>query len=224
MVFPVIKQERLYQKIANIIMQLIIDGVFKPGDFLPSERDLSRQLGVSRASLREALIVLEISGWVDIQSGNGIQVSLKSDKNHQRTHSLADILQARHLVDCECARLAANANNKKKTDELFELVRLMTDSIENNAVSEFYSIDKKFHLAIAEASSNKMLYEFSGLLWASRVSIPYVGLEGKSSDIKTLIELNRQHEMIALAIKKGDELASLQETKQHLEYIINIID
>lgn len=53
--------------------------IFFPGNFLPPERELAKQLGVSRASLREALIVLEISGWIVIQSGNGVIVS---DKKH----------------------------------------------------------------------------------------------------------------------------------------------
>lgn len=72
MLIPEIKQERLYQKIANLIIKLINDNVFPPGSFLPPERELAKQLGVSRSSLREALIVLEISGWIIIQSGNGI--------------------------------------------------------------------------------------------------------------------------------------------------------
>lgn len=61
MLIPEIKQERLYQKIANLIIKLINDNVFPPGSFLPPERELAKQLGVSRSSLREALIVLEIS-------------------------------------------------------------------------------------------------------------------------------------------------------------------
>lgn len=78
MVIPEVRQERLYQKIANLIIKLINDNIFPPGTFLPPERELAKQLGVSRASLREALIVLEISGWIVIQSGNGVIVS---DKN-----------------------------------------------------------------------------------------------------------------------------------------------
>ncbi|VEA37924.1 regulatory protein [Salmonella enterica subsp. enterica] len=79
MVIPEVRQERLYQKIANLIIKLINDNIFPPGTFLPPERELAKQLGVSRASLREALIVLEISGWIVIQSGNGVIVS---DKKH----------------------------------------------------------------------------------------------------------------------------------------------
>lgn len=78
MVIPEVRQERLYQKIANLIIKLINDNIFPPGTFLPPERELAKQLGVSRASLREALIVLEISGWIVIQSGNGLSFQIKN--------------------------------------------------------------------------------------------------------------------------------------------------
>lgn len=105
MVIPEVKQERLYQKIANLIIKLINDSIFPPGSFLPPERELAKQLGVSRASLREALIVLEISGWITIQSGNGVIVA---DKKHSASdYTVEEILYSRELVDSHCARLAA---------------------------------------------------------------------------------------------------------------------
>ncbi|WP_254517762.1 FadR/GntR family transcriptional regulator, partial [Salmonella enterica] len=68
-----------------------------------------KQLGVSRASLREALIVLEISGWMVIQTGNGVIVS---DKNHLASdYTIEEILYTRELVDSHCARLAAQNVN-----------------------------------------------------------------------------------------------------------------
>ncbi|EDS9595474.1 FadR family transcriptional regulator, partial [Salmonella enterica subsp. enterica serovar Schwarzengrund] len=97
MVIPEVRQERLYQKIANLIIKLINDNIFPPGTFLPPERELAKQLGVSRASLREALIVLEISGWIVIQSGNGVIVS---DKKHLASdYTIEEILSTRELVD-----------------------------------------------------------------------------------------------------------------------------
>lgn len=109
MVIPEVRQERLYQKIANLIIKLINDNIFPPGTFLPPERELAKQLGVSRASLREALIVLEISGWIVIQSGNGVIVS---DKKHLASdYTIEEILSTRELVDSHCARLAAQNDN-----------------------------------------------------------------------------------------------------------------
>lgn len=223
MLFPVVKSERLYQKIANVIMERITDGAFKPGDFLPPERELARQLGVSRASLREALVVLEISGWIEVQSGNGIRVAPECDAGRHKTHSLDDILQARELVDCECAKRAAQAVCKETADKLSARVEAMEQAIARYDISGFYSLDKHFHLGIAGASGNNMLYEFSRLLWSSRVSIPYVGLEGQSADVEILRELNRQHRVIAQAISRGDAQIACNASKDHLIFIAKVV-
>ncbi|MFA9342054.1 FadR/GntR family transcriptional regulator, partial [Escherichia coli] len=145
MLIPEIKQERLYQKIANLIIKLINDNVFPPGSFLPPERELAKQLGVSRSSLREALIVLEISGWIIIQSGNGVIVSDK--KPPHVDYTIEEILYTRDLVDSHCARLAALANNETIINKIEALYLRMENAINENNVAEFYTLDKQFHLA-----------------------------------------------------------------------------
>ncbi|ELX1483634.1 FadR family transcriptional regulator, partial [Escherichia coli] len=163
MLIPEIKQERLYQKIANLIIKLINDNVFPPGSFLPPERELAKQLGVSRSSLREALIVLEISGWIIIQSGNGIIVS--DNKHSPVDYTIEEILYVRDLVDSHCARLAALANNETIINKIELLHFRMENSIHENNVAEFYMLDKQFHLTISEASHNRVLLDMSRMLW-----------------------------------------------------------
>lgn len=148
MVIPEVRQERLYQKIANLIIKLINDNIFPPGTFLPPERELAKQLGVSRASLREALIVLEISGWIVIQSGNGVIVS---DKKHLASdYTIEEILSTRELVDSHCARLAAQNDNVDVINQIEAIYHRMDQAINDNNVHGFYSLDKEFHLAISE--------------------------------------------------------------------------
>jgi GntR family uxuAB operon transcriptional repressor len=72
---PVLKPERLYQKISSLLIGQIQAGQFRSGESLPSERDLAKQLGVSRASVRKALIVMEFFGWITVRSGNGAFVN-----------------------------------------------------------------------------------------------------------------------------------------------------
>ncbi len=191
MLIPEIKQERLYQKIANLIIKLINDNVFPPGSFLPPERELAKQLGVSRSSLREALIVLEISGWIIIQSGNGIIVS--DNKHSPVDYTIEEILYVRDLVDSHCARLAALANNETIINKIELLHFRMENSIHENNVAEFYMLDKQFHLTISEASHNRVLLDMSRMLWEQRVNIPYAGLDKRSGDKNVLIKLNQQH-------------------------------
>ncbi|OJM53996.1 GntR family transcriptional regulator, partial [Escherichia coli] len=208
MLIPEIKQERLYKKIANLIIKLINDNVFPPGSFLPPERELAKQLGVSRSSLREALIVLEISGWIIIQSGNGIIVS--DNKHSPVDYTIEEILYVRDLVDSHCARLAALANNETIINKIELLHFRMENSIHENNVAEFYMLDKQFHLTISEASHNRVLLDMSRMLWEQRVNIPYAGLDKRSGDKNVLIKLNQQHKAIIEAIRAGNADNALQ--------------
>ena len=67
-----VEPQRLYRQIAGQLRVLIGKGEFASGTRLPAERDLARQLGVSRPSVREALIALEVEGWVEVRSGSGV--------------------------------------------------------------------------------------------------------------------------------------------------------
>lgn len=220
MLIPEIKQERLYQKIANLIIKLINDNVFPPG-VLPPERELAKQLGVSRSSLREALIVLEISGWIIIQSGNGIIVS--DNKHSPVDYTIEEILYVRDLVDSHCARLAALANNETIINKIELLHFRMENSIHENNVAEFYMLDKQFHLTISEASHNRVLLDMSRMLWEQRVNIPYAGLDKRSGDKNVLIKLNQQHKAIIEAIRAGNADNALQRALLHLKYVREII-
>ena len=77
--FQVITTDRLYVKIAEQLRGLIEAGVYKPGDRFPAERALAEKLGVSRPTIREAMIALEISGIIEIRTGSGIYVSDKKN-------------------------------------------------------------------------------------------------------------------------------------------------
>ncbi|AGR58751.1 FadR family transcriptional regulator [Salmonella bongori] len=222
MVIPEVRQERLYQKIANLIIKLINDNIFPPGGFLPPERELAKQLGVSRASLREALIVLEISGWIVIQSGNGVIVS---DKKHASgDYTVEEILSTRELVDSHCARLAAqNEDDDGVISHIETIYHSMEQAINDNNVHGFYSLDKEFHLAIAKASRNRVLFDMSRMLWEQRINIPYAGLDERSGDRNVLLNLNKQHKAIVDAVRQSDTDSAYQESLQHLSYVRKIV-
>src|SRR3954468_23424078 len=76
-----VESSRLYRQIAEQLRGLIAGGEFAPGARLPAERDLARQLGVSRPSVREALIALEVEGWVEVRTGSGIYVQPQAQRN-----------------------------------------------------------------------------------------------------------------------------------------------
>src|SRR5438309_3928985 len=111
MPFHSIEPRRLYRQIADQIRGLIKSGEFPAGTRLPAERDLARQLGVSRPSVREALIALEVEGWVEVRTGSGIYVQAAQRRNgaHAGKNGTAghaewgplQVMQARVVVEAE---------------------------------------------------------------------------------------------------------------------------
>ncbi len=113
MPFQSIEPRRLYRQIADQIRTLIAAGEFAAGARLPPERDLARQLGVSRPSVREALIALEVEGLVEVRIGSGIYV-LGANGRAQEASVEAEagpfeLLRARYFIESECAAQAAKA-------------------------------------------------------------------------------------------------------------------
>src|SRR5881396_1870048 len=105
-----VDNRRLYRQIADQIAALIERGEYKAGERLPPERDLAKQLGVSRPSVREALIALEVEGYVEVRVGSGVYVR---GARATGTVDLAEdtgpfeLIKARWLIEAECAALAA---------------------------------------------------------------------------------------------------------------------
>lgn len=107
---PVLQPQRLYKQIAEVLEERINGGAFPPGAYLPPERELAQQMGVSRTSVREALIALEVKGRIVIRVGDGAQVceALPADKAEQlNDRSPLEQLEARSLIEGEIAALAA---------------------------------------------------------------------------------------------------------------------
>ncbi|HEY1231587.1 MAG TPA: GntR family transcriptional regulator, partial [Ramlibacter sp.] len=109
MPLQLVEPQRLYRQIAEQLRALIAKGEFSVGARLPAERDLARQLGVSRPSVREALIALEVEGWVEVRTGSGVYVL----ERHQPAAAPApgaqaewgplELIRARRIVEGETA-------------------------------------------------------------------------------------------------------------------------
>src|SRR4051812_25712911 len=123
MPFQSIEPRRLYRQIAEQIRALIRAGEYQPGGRLPPERDLARQLGVSRPTVREALIALEVEGLVEVRVGSGIYVRPPNGANgHAKANGHGahlpgewgplELMRARELVEGEVAALAARHARK----------------------------------------------------------------------------------------------------------------
>ncbi len=117
---------RLYQALAEKLTRLIASGEFKPGDRLPAERELAAMYNVSRPTVREAVIALEIEGLVEVRIGSGVYVisQTPSREGVERDIGAFELTEARILIEGEAAALAA-ANITD--EEIAELERLLAE-------------------------------------------------------------------------------------------------
>ena len=220
MTLTAIKTERLYRQISNLISAAIARGEFAPGTLLPPERELARQLNVSRSSVREALIALEVTGWVAIRSGNGVQVAdpLPGQPTEpDDTFSLRDLIKARQAFEAMTAELAARHGTAQQRKELLEVAHQLTQQRVND--DEFLYHDKRFHLLISEMTGNEVLREMMEQLWNRRKSQRFVRLESHFADRDFPQALNHDHQLIARAIAQQNPQLARDSMALHLQRV-----
>ena len=214
-----VEPRRLYRQIADQIRALIAGGEFTPGDRLPPERDLAKQLGVSRPSLREALIALEMETLLDVRVGSGIYVTQPNEP--RRASELAEasgpfeVMRARRLIEGECAALAA----KVATPAQVRAVRDAHSAIVEEAKRDHnpLRVDRMFHVRIAEAGGNSALALLVETLWDQRMGPLYRALERKLEYPMMAADTIREHKAIVSAIARHDARAARSAMHQHMD-------
>lgn len=166
-----VKADRLYIKVAEQLSGLIAEGTIKPGERLPSERVLADKLGVSRPTIREAMIALELSGVIEIRTGSGIYATKKQPKQPQldlgdKGVGPFEILEIRFIVESEACALAAARISKEQINDLKLAVAEMEEEEKRPDASE--QADWKFHKIIAEATQNSAITSIVDWLWRLR--------------------------------------------------------
>lgn len=241
---PIKKMEnpRLYRQIADQLIALIESNEFPPGSRLPAERDLAEQLQVSRASVREALIALEVIGLVDVKVGNGVIVKARpvtqepvmtqagrgqwlepdDELGIQLDFSTElppfSLLQARRLIEPEAAALAA----LHASDEELGLIRQAYEQncADNRAQSRTHPGDRLFHIRIAQASGNPAYGFIIGHLLGHRYGSMFRMLQAHftPSDMPHVSE--NEHLAILNALEKRDAKAARLAMKKHIDRVI----
>jgi DNA-binding FadR family transcriptional regulator len=214
-----VEPRRLYRQIADQIRTLIGSGEVAPGARLPAERDLARQLGVSRPSLREALIALEVEGLLDVRVGSGIYVSQLNGR--ARGAVLADasgpfeVIRARWLIEGECAALAA----KQGSAAQLRAVRKAHADLRKEAKRYHNPLDadRMFHVRIAQATGNSALELVVQTLWDQRVGPLYRALESKLEYPAMAAETIGEHHAVLDAILARDPAAARAAMRRHMD-------
>ena len=215
-----VESRRLYRQIADQIAALIDNGEYKPGSRLPPERDLARQLGVSRPSVREALIALEVEGYVEVRVGSGVYVT-GTRRSAAALPLPADsgpfeLIRARWLIEGECAALAAKAATKAQVRAIEDALTAMEEDT-GNGVMPLVN-DRLFHLRVAEASGNSALALVVQTLWDQRTGPLFLRLE-HHFDTPNLWQIAiREHREVAAAIAKKDPAGARAAMRHHMDH------
>jgi DNA-binding FadR family transcriptional regulator len=212
-------EPRLYRVVADRIQALIRDEHIQPGERLPSERDLSAKLSVSRASVREALIALELGGVIEVRGGSGVYVSGLPEAEASLPEAGPgpfEVLSARRLIEAEVAAIAARVATDGAIDAIFEAVLDMERQHADKPSNEHN--DRAFHLAIARATGNSALVGVMNYLWEQRG-----GLWHKLKEHFQTEELRQEtladHRHIVEAIAAHDPAAARRAMRSHLERV-----
>ncbi|MEO8203038.1 MAG: FadR/GntR family transcriptional regulator [Betaproteobacteria bacterium] len=214
-----VEPRRLYRQIADQIRALIAGGEYTPGDRLPPERDLARQLGVSRPSLREALIALEMETLLDVRVGSGIYVTHPRDTLSSAELAGAsgpfEVMRARRLIEGECAALAA----KSATPAQVRAVREAHAGIVEESKRDHNPLgaDRLFHVRIAEAGGNSAMVLLVETLWDQRMGPLYRTLERKLEYPLMAADTIREHKAVVAAIARRDARAARSAMHHHMD-------
>jgi GntR family transcriptional regulator, hexuronate regulon transcriptional repressor len=210
-----------YQQVADTLAQKIRSGVFKPGDRLPSERDLAEQFGVSRPTLREAMIALEIQSLVEARHGSGIYVT-HAPKVEAPPPELDigafELTEARRLFEGEACALAATTISDKELTELEGLIAAMIEENAQNAMGE--TADRQFHLTIARSTRNSAIVMVVENLWDLRYKSPLCSAMLKRAREVGVRPLIDDHRVILTALKSRDPKAARAAMHEHLARVI----
>jgi DNA-binding FadR family transcriptional regulator len=213
----VVEPKRLYRQIADQLAQLIASGEFAVGSRLPAERELAASLGVSRTSVREAIISLEMSGLVEVRVGTGIFVTPRPEVAPRQSRDTGpgpfELLAARKLVEGEIAALAASAATEEDAAALRESVARLAAQIDDFAARE--AEDRDFHLRLAKATGNSSLELVVEGLWDQRAEL--WGRLQRHFHTNELAERTiRDHAAIAAAVAAGNADAARAAMHRHI--------
>ncbi|HGN1704486.1 TPA: transcriptional regulator ExuR [Providencia rettgeri] len=214
-------EPRLYQQVAALVKQRIENDEYQVGTKLPAERLLADEMNVSRTVIREAIIMLEVEGYVDVRKGSGIHVINNRSNNSESVDSGLEfsrcgpfeLLQARQLIESHIAEFAATQATKEDILKLLE--------IQKNARKEDRFRDSQwdlaFHMQIAASTHNSAMVVIVEQMWSQRLRNPYWIKLHEHIDNRSIESWCDEHDQILQALARRDPKGARQAMWQHLE-------
>jgi DNA-binding FadR family transcriptional regulator len=216
-----VEPQRLYRQIAEQLRASMTQKEFKPGERLPAERDLARQLGVSRPSVREALIALEVEGWVEVRTGAGVFVLDRSGRTREEAKipptewGPLELIRARRVIEGEIASLAALQAKRKHIQAIGHAIDQMQEDTDRGIAP--LAGDRAFHTAIAQACENVVLIETVQTFWDARRGPLFERLGDYFETVPSWRMAIAEHAAVLDAIRAHDGEAARAAMQQHMD-------
>jgi DNA-binding FadR family transcriptional regulator len=218
--------DRSYQKLAAQLLALIRQGEFGLGERLPSERALAERFDVSRTSVREATIALELQGAVEVRGGSGVYVTQSSgDSNNTPAYMPLtgpgpfELLRARCLIESEIAGVAADSRKDSDVDRIFGALGDMRKHMNNKAANE--AADRMFHIYIAESTGNSVLLQMVTAMWDHTKGPVWAKIDEHFHSPELREASQQDHQRVFDAILAKDSVAARSAMRLHLERVIS---
>lgn len=209
---------RLFWSIVDKIEALIDSETYSPGSRLPPERELAETFNVSRPTVREAIIALEVREKVEVKTGSGVYVLKPVNQlSDKKEINAFEVTQARALIEGEVAAVAAT---KITENELARLYQTLVDMENNNEIAK---ADKEFHHIIANATRNSAMMLSVENLWKLRSSTPEIIEDYDSVCSKDNSKTLAEHKAIYQALKSGDAQQARSAMHGHFNRLINAL-
>lgn len=214
--------QRLYRDVLEKMLELIDSGEYPVGGRLPPERELAERFDVSRPTVREAIIALEVLERVSVKTGSGVYVLEHPDLGGSAYQYISpfELTEARALIEGEAVALAAKMITPEELEQLEQSLHDMSKENETGDLADG-DADRAFHHLIAQATRNKMILLISDQLWHVRDHAPQVHKAYRAICEQDGEKRVEEHREIYNALMKRDAEAARKAMHLHFARILN---
>jgi GntR family transcriptional regulator, transcriptional repressor for pyruvate dehydrogenase complex len=217
-----VSRPRLYQKLVEALLAHVSEEGLRPGQRLPTERDLAARLGVSRASVAQAVVALEVQGILSVRQGDGIYLLRQADPTEstreliKRRQRLPEILEAREALEVKITSLAAQRHTAADLAAIDAALDTMAAQIA--AGDHGYDGDLRFHEAVTAAAHNPVLSSLMSQLAGPIAETRRESLAQPGRPQQSLAS----HQDIAKAIRTGDPASAARAAHRHITLVADV--
>jgi len=226
-----LKKRNHYEEITEQLKAFIADGQLKPGDKLPSTKELSDRFGVGRSTMREALSALKAMGLIEIRQGGGCRVLDPAESAYappelqtlrMNRDTLLHLLEARQSIEVSHAQVAAEKRTDEDIARMKRIVEEMEGALGNDEEGE--RTDVEFHAALAAMTHNPILISlFESIVGQLELAIREVRRVELYANRLVAERLLKEHKAIFRAVAAGDGDEAARQMRRHLRHVESIL-